>query len=537
MLGRLGVSSGVHKMRRVLVLVALIGSVLLAAPGASAIGGTRHCDFDDDGYDDLAIGVGGEAIGAEDNAGAVNVIYGSGDRLTSIGDQVWFQDVAGIADASEASDWFGLSVECGDFNDDGYADLVIGVPLEDVGTAASAGAIHLLFGSEAGLTADDSLFLHRDVPGVAGTTESGERFGWSLAAGDFDGDGDDDLAVGAFRDDVNGVVDAGSVHVFDGFAGGLDTSGDRIWHRGRAGIKGPLTMGATFGSSLASGDFDGDGDDDLAIGARGDTINGLDSAGSVSVIYGSPNGLSQRGDDYFHRATPGIRGAPAPADLFGHAVAAGDFDADGDDDLAIGVPFDEVGLVDDAGSVQVLEGGPNGLRKKGDRIWHRNKPGVRHSAGALDHFGYSLTTGRFDSSSTYDLAIGVRDDTVGAIAATGSVHVLYGSGSGLSRSGDQVWHQDRAGIAGTNETGDRYGHSVGAGDFDGNGRHDLAVAIPFDDSDAAMTVDSGKVGVIYGRSGGLAAAGDQAWSQDSAGIGGVAESGDFFGRNVSGATN
>ncbi len=522
-------------MRRILAAVVLIGSMLMAPSGAVALGGTRQCDFDNDGYDDAAIGVSGEAVGVHENAGAVNVIYGSQDKLTSIGDQIWTQNSPGIDDAAAAGDSFGRAIACGDFNNDTFADLVIGVPFEDVGGIVDAGAAHLLFGSATGLSATDSLFLHRDIPGVAGRAVTGDRFGWSLAAGDFDGDGDDDLAVGVALDDIGVVLGGGSVHVFHGFSGGLSTSGDKIWHRASSGIKGVPSSFAQFGFSLATGDFDGSGHDDLAIGARGDTVNSLNAAGAVNVIYGSSSGLTRAGDDLFHRATPGVRAAPAANDNFGHVLAAGDFDNNGFDELAIGVPYDDVGDAPNAGSVHVLQGSAGGLKTGGDVIWHRAKAGVRGAASANDRFGFSLASGRFNAGVRDDLAIGVGNDTIGKMAGTGSVHVLYGGTRGLSAAGDQMWHQNQKGINGTNEAGDRFGWSVSAGDFNGDSRYDLLVSVPYETMGAAF--EAGRVGVIYGTADGLRAAGDQTWSQDSAGIQGVAETGDSFGRNVGGASN
>jgi len=520
-------------MRRMLIVLALIATTTGATPAAVATGGSHQCDFNNDGYEDAAIGAGGEDVGGALGAGAVNVIYGSAGALTSTGSQLWTQDTAGVAGFAESSDWFGLSVECGDFNGDTFADLAVGVPGEAVGSVEEAGALHVLFGSAAGLVTDGSQFLHRDVAGVAGRARESDRWAWAIAAGDFNGDGLDDLAVGAHGDEVEGESGAGSVQVFFGSAGGLSTSDDKIWHRGKPGVKGDLEQSALFGWSLATGDFNGDGHDDLAVGARDATVDFQYAAGSVNVLYGSPSGLLKARDELFHRNKNGIRGSAEVSDYFGHALAAGDFDNDGFDELAIAVPLDDAGGAVDSGSVHVLRGGANGLRTGGDVIWHRDKAGVRGRARDGDHFGWSLATGRFDDGDNHDLAVGADEDDVGGISDTGSVHVLYGSGAGLTASGDQIWHQDRKGVRGTNETGDLMGRSVAAGDFDGNGNDDLLMSIGREDR--AGTSNSGRVAVIYAQADKLRAGGDQSWHQDSPGIGGISEDGDHFGESVNGS--
>jgi len=520
-------------MRRMPFALALIASVLLATPAAIATGGARQCDFDNDGYDDAAIGVSGEDVGTKLSAGAVNVIYGSNERLTATGNQLWTQDSPGVAGTAEDGDWFGLSVECGDFDGDGYADLVVGSPGEAVGDQSEAGALHVLFGSASGVSSEGSQFLHRDVTGVAAKAKTGDRWAWALASGDFNNDGWADLAVGAYGDDVGGVMGAGSVQIFHGSASGLSTSDDSIWHRGKSGVKGSLRQSSLFGWSLAAGDFDGNGFDDLAIGARDDTVDFLYAAGSVNVLYGSTEGLTKAGDQMWHRNKAGIRGSSKVSDQFGHALAAGDFDGDGYDELAIGVPRDDVGGATDAGSVHVLRGGPDGLRKGGDQIWHRNKTGIRGVAREGDQFGWSLATGRFDNGSHYDLAIGTDLDDVGGVDDTGSVQVIYGSGSGLAADGDQIWHQDRNGVRGSNETGDMMGRSVATGDFDGTGNDDLLISVGRED--VGSIASAGRVAVIYGTSDKLRAGGDQSWHQNSAGIGGTAEVGDRFGESVNGS--
>jgi len=519
-------------VRRILVSAVLVaGLVAVPLPGV-ARGNGGHCDFNGDGYDDAAIGASAEDVAGRTSAGAVNVIYGSADKLSSVGNQFWTLDGAELDGGGPP--FFGRSVECGDFNDDGFDDAVFGADGMDIAGVSDVGVVHVLFGSVSGLTADDSLLLHRDAPGVAGKGEPSLHFGESLAVGDFDGDGHDDLAVGAPFDSIGEWSYAGSVSVFYGFSGGLSISNDKVWHRGRKGVHGALQAYANFGHSLAAGDFDGDGHDDLAIGVPYDNIVGeAADAGSVSVLYGSSAGLTATGHVRLHRNKKGIKDVANRRDEFGHSVVAGDFDGDGRDDLAIGAPRDDIGGTRQAGSVHVIKGSINGLTPAGDQIWYRDTPDVRNTAAYLDQFGYSLTTGRFDTGDKDDLAVGVLLDDPDGVFNAGSVHVFYGSNDGLTAVGDQIWHQGRKGIKGANEISDWFGVSVSAGDFDGNGEDDLLVGVPHDDGSA--TTRSGKVAVIYGNNGGLAASGDQTWSQGSPGILGVIEDYESFGWGVSGA--
>jgi hypothetical protein len=125
----------------------------------------------------------------------------------------------------------------------------------------------------------------------------------------------------------------------------------------------------------------------------------------------------------------------------------------------------------------------------------------------------------FNGDSRADLAIGAPREN----DASGVVHVLYGSPTGLTASGSQLWSQDSPGIAGVAEPFDQFGWALATGDFNGDGRTDLAVGA-YSENDFA-----GVVQVLYGSPTGLTAAGSQLWSQDSPGIIGVAESTDFFG--------
>jgi hypothetical protein len=110
-----------------------------------------------------------------------------------------------------------------------------------------------------------------------------------------------------------------------------------------------------FGDSLTAGDFNGDGYDDLAIGVPNeDYPNTVPDSGGVNVLYGTPSGLDSDGSQFWSQDSPGILGSAEAFDYFGYSLTAGDFNGDGHDDLAIGVPEESIGSIPDAGGVNVL---------------------------------------------------------------------------------------------------------------------------------------------------------------------------------------
>src|SRR5438093_3562945 len=114
-----------------------------------------------------------------------------------------------------------------DFNGDGYEDLAISVFTEDVGTVADAGAVNVIYGSAGGLSATNNQFWTEDDLSSSDGSETLDMFGRSMAAGDLNGDGYDDLVIGIMHEDLEGIgEDAGALTVLYGSAAGLTATGN-----------------------------------------------------------------------------------------------------------------------------------------------------------------------------------------------------------------------------------------------------------------------------------------------------------------------
>jgi DNA-binding beta-propeller fold protein YncE len=194
-------------------------------------------DFNHDGYDDLVLGTSFEDITGLSNAGAVSVLYGTGVGLKSISNQLWDQNYPNILDTVESRDYFGSTIATGDFNHDGYDDLAIGVPGEDLGTIVNAGAVNVIYGSNTGLNANTvpNQFWHQDSTNILDAAEYQDILteDFSLVCNDFNNDGNDDLAIGVGWEDIVSIVDAGAVNVIYGSNTGLNanTVPNQFWHQ------------------------------------------------------------------------------------------------------------------------------------------------------------------------------------------------------------------------------------------------------------------------------------------------------------------
>jgi hypothetical protein len=417
-----------------------------------------------------------------------------------------------------------------DFNGDGFDDLAVGVPSEDLegsDTVEDAGAVHVIYGSRVGLHGskpiDDQLWhqgkFEFSEPRIAPRT--GESFGQSLAAGDFDGDGFDDLAVGVPRED------GGVVHYLRGSRAGLQAT-PFVLSQNFSGIAGDAEPGDRFGYSLAVGDFGKGSQDDLAIGVPGETLgSGRDAivdAGAVNVVYGSASGLTAVGNWLWHQDSTAIPNPAEPGDQFGRALEAADLGRSAEADLVVGVEREEVGGSVGAGAVNVIYGSPQGLLGTGAQFWHQNRPDVPGVAEREDNFGSGLAAANFGKGEQADLAVGVPNEDAGR-RNTGAVDVLYGSASGLSPTGAQLWYEGTRGIVEKPERNDHFGVALAAADLGLGPPADLAIGSEEGEERRFLPDRPGTGGLhmIHGSSAGLRVSGNYFLWQNSSGFDGAIE--------------
>ncbi len=400
------------------------------------------CDFNGDNFDDLAVGVAYENHLGESDAGAIQVHFGTSAGLPFAGDTFITQSTPGVPGDVEAGDGFGHALACGDFNGDTFDDLAVGVPDEDWGifSGASKGMIDIIPGSPFGLNPAAATHLDQDVEGMGGDAEFFDQFGWSLAAGNFNGDLFMDLAIGVPGEDD----DEGMVQVVFGGPTGLTPAGSLFWSETFVG--GVSEEGDQFSDALATGDFDGDGFDDLAIGIPSEDSgagNSVSGSGQVSVLYGAPEGFDRSRTQFWSEDNIWFTGASEEGDQFGVALAAGDFDRDGRDDLAVG-HYSEFVLGPGDGAATILMGSAAGLtaaRRRGIAAGVEGFPGNinEHQKG----FAFSVATGDFDADGHADLAIGVPGEDQNGIVDAGGEMVLYGAlfGDGFETANTLQWPQ------------------------------------------------------------------------------------------------
>ncbi len=315
---------------------------------------------------------------------------------------------------------FGTSVATGDVNGDGKADVVVGASHETVDGDFWQGRAYAFSGQ------DGSLLYALDTP----NPQEDAEFGSAIAAGDVNGDGKADIAVGAKAETVGGNDGQGRAYVFSGADGAL------LYTFTTANPQ----PNAFFGSSAAAGDIDGDGAADFIVGAYGETVNGVAGQGRAYTFSGADGSL-------LHTLAP-PQGAGG---RFGSAVAAGDVNGDAKADVVVGSPYGDAG-----GHVLIFSGADGSLL----RTLGEPKPST------FVNFGNSVAAGDVNGDGTIDIIAGSSDARVAGHIDQGRAYAFSGTDGSLLL----------ALTTPSQQPGVHFGSAVAAGPIAADGKTDLVVA-------------------------------------------------------------
>ncbi|CAC9637578.1 beta strand repeat-containing protein, partial [bacterium endosymbiont of Bathymodiolus sp. 5 South] len=459
-------------------------------------------DVNGDGLDDLIVGAYQADLSGKSDAGKSYIVFGKQDtdviNLSTI--------VAGtggfVINGESAGDWSGCSVSnAGDVNGDGLDDLIVGAHQANL----SSGKSYVVFGKQDTNTIELSAIAAGTGGFVINGESEGDWSGYSVSnAGDVNGDGLDDLIVGAYRADPSGKISAGKSYVVFGkkdntnaielsaIAAGTSTDGFVI--------NGESADDYSGRSVSSAGDMNGDGLDDLIVSAWAADLSDKTRAGKSYVVFGKQDNTAINLSAIAAGTGGFVIKGESVGDLSGYSVSsAGDVNGDGLDDLIIGAINADASGASDAGKSYVVFGKQDNATINLSAITAGTGGFVINGESRHDYSGFSVSSaGDVNGDGLDDLIVGAYYANPSDKSNAGKSYVVFGKQDNAAINLSAIAAGTGGFVINGESVNDWSGYSVSsAGDVNGDGLDDLIVS--------AQTADpnnksyAGKSYVIFGK--------------------------------------
>lgn len=442
---------------------------------------TATGDINGDGFEDLIIGSPESDANSKTGSGKVFVVFGSDEGIRASTNLSTLDGTTGfVINGTEANDNIGNSVSSGDIDGDGFDDIIFGAE----GADSNTGEVYVLYGKSSFSasieknTVDGSGILVRGL-------DTGDNMGRSVISGDINNDTFDDLIIGAPAADPNGVTSGGETYVIFGSNSISGTFSLSLMDSTEGFILNGNSNTISSGESVASGDFNNDGIDDILIGAPLLDSSGDDDTGGALVFFGKDTTVYN--SSYELSSLNGSNGFEIEGisqyDVTGTSVSIGDINGDQVDDIIVG-SIQEFLSITGAGETYVIYGkssfttpfalstldGSNGFKLTGITSGDRSGEGV--AAGDVNGDGFD------------DLIIGAPKADSGSVSNAGATFIVFGKSSFSSSMSLSSLDKSTGFTIYGNETSAGIGTGNSAGDFNGDGVDEVFVGVKSEDSNS-----------------------------------------------------
>ena len=438
---------------------------------------TTFGDFNGDGLDDLVITAHQKDVNGIKDAGMMWVLPGLSQGMGIINTATSF-DLSMFMNEEDISpgDYWGEMVTSGDFNGDGYEDIAISSPnanicdddtdalilylygtSNQICTRDNAGLIVILYGSKTGLDSNNYQVINQGTKGIPDSNEINDNWGSSLAEGDFNGDQISDLAVGAPGEKYGFFASSGAVTIIYGSDEGLNPETSQRFHQDTYKIPGRNEENDQWGSTLISGDFSEDGIDDLIVGSPNESIGEHQQTGSITVLYGSPDGISAQKSKRMHQGSFGIQDSNEAFDRWGSVLTTGDFNGDSKIDLVIGAPAEGSGTFIRTGAITIIPGASGLLSSRDAQTIHQSDIPLNLEVSHADHWGDALGNVDVNGDGKTDLLVASSAKSIGTQFDSGIITLLWGTDNGIVPEKTTYLDQNIPGIPDDNKSMDYWG--------------------------------------------------------------------------------